>query len=355
MSSLIFALSLCCTTAPAASPATPSARIEMDLSLETGSPPTTARQWYERLTELKVDNLRLRAAGAAVEPAIATSGTAAGPVYKVTAMINRAGELLVPGGRFRAADRGRLSQWLDTLRQEGPERAAGAPRLPFGLSTEQFAAVRKDLARPVSFATKDVAAIDFANRLSRSLAYRLAPATSATAALRNAPVIDVDLAGMASGTALAFVLDRAGLAFSPGLDAKREPFYAISAKIAEGEAWPIGHKPERAERHVLPALFEMADVELKDVELPRVLAAVGQQVQAPVLVDTAGLAREKIDLAALRASLPAKRSMYEIVLGKILVPNLLTHELRVDEADKPFLWITPARQPAAQRSKDAKR
>ena len=101
----------------------------------------------------------------------------------------------------------------------------------------------------------------------------------------------------------------------------------------------------------MPTLFDNVDVELKEVELPRVLAAVREHVPVPILIDHAALAQDKIDLAKIKMSLPAKRSMYDLVLRKVLVPNRLAHEVLVDDAGKPFLWITTPRRFAALEAK----
>ncbi len=117
----------------------------------------------------------------------------------------------------------------------------------------------------------------------------------------------------------------------------------------------MGWPTTEPRRDLVPALFDTVDVELDKVELPRVLAAVQEHVQVPILVDTAALADEKIDPALLKVTLPAKRTMYEIVLRKVLVPQKISHEVRVDEAKKPFLWISSARKVSLVKSQEAAR
>ena len=74
------------------------------------------------------------------------------PIYIVTGIITSRNEILLPGARFRRGDVARLAAWLKDLADNGP--AAGRkPKSPYGLSGDDFAKVRKDLATPVGFAT----------------------------------------------------------------------------------------------------------------------------------------------------------------------------------------------------------
>ncbi len=108
-----------------ASTASAAPRVEFELGTAQGFPATSTQRWYELLTELKVDDLRIRTGKAGEEPTIATSGSQANPTYRVTGILTSADELQLPGGKFGVRDRGRLAGWLEKLRNEGPERAAG--------------------------------------------------------------------------------------------------------------------------------------------------------------------------------------------------------------------------------------
>jgi hypothetical protein len=349
----IFAIPLCVVSlaAPAAQAQT-AAKIEIVLATEPGIAPTVPGQWFQLFTELKITSLRVRAAESTDVPAISSAGTAAAPVYKVLGIVNRSGDLLVPGGKFRAADKAGLAEWLKKLRTEGPERAKGAPRLPFGLSKEQFGLVHDDLARPVPFSTLGIKPADFVHRVADLLQYPLSGDAAAAALLDPAEPVDVELRGLSAGTTLAYVLDALGLALVPRLDARRQATYAILPARDKQERWPTGWEGREPRRDLVPSLFDTVDVELTDVELPRILAAVGEHVPAPILVDRAGLANEKINITKIKMSLPAKRTMYDLVLRKVLVPNRLTHEVRVDDGNKPFLWITTPRRASEARPKD---
>ena len=129
---------------------------------------------------------------------------------------------------------------------------------------------------------------------------------ASAAQLDRAGPIEAELRGVSLGTVLAFVLDNQGLALLPRLDKRGQPALTIGSQRQKGERWPVGWPTTEPRRDLVPALFDTVDVELDKVELPRVLAAVQEHVQVPILVDTAALADEKIDPALLKVTLPAR-------------------------------------------------
>jgi hypothetical protein len=52
----------------------------------------------------------------------------------------------------------------------------------------------------------------------------------------------------------------------------------------------------------------------------------------------------ELRLAFIQADVPEKRMTYSQILNKVLLQARLKYELRVDEADKPFLWITTVKR-----------
>ena len=76
------------------------------------------------------------------------------------------------------------------------------------------------------------------------------------------------------------------------------------------------------------------------------LAAIQQRVNLPFLLDHNSLARQNIDATQAIVSFPNRSTLhsYRKILDSILFKAKLKSELRVDEAGKPFLWITTARR-----------
>lgn len=336
MNPIVVGLTLLLSVAGAAQAAP---RVEMVLA-GSGGMPTGTREWYQILLEAGVASLQIRQATGTDTLKIDVAGTTADPVYRVTGMITPRNELVLPGGgRFQVRDRGGVAKWLTTLRNEGPARAQGAPRLAFGFSQEQLVLVSTDLARPVDFATKGLTARQVLERLGQKLAYPLLAAAGVADQLGGEALVD-ELQGVSAGTVLACLLKQHELVLVPQLDSQRRPQYMLQRAADSRESWPIGWPLKKAERDVQPGMFELLNVEIDDIPLAQLLSVIGERLKLPVLVDRAELTAQQIDLATKRVSLPAGQAMYATVLRKTLFTARLKYELKQDDAEHPILWIT---------------
>ncbi|HXT58723.1 MAG TPA: hypothetical protein VN699_08805 [Pirellulales bacterium] len=315
-------------------------RVEIELATDGNFPATAQQQWYKLLTELKVDDLRIRKAAPDDKAEITVSGTEKIPVYRVRGRLTGNNELIVPGGRFSSRDREGLSRWLTKLRQEGPERAATKEKLPFGLLPKEFAEVHADLAHKVAFSTKGLKLHEAAAKIAGALQIPLAIDKSAAAGLTRAEPIQEELEGVSSGAALAYLLRPAGLVLEPKLDARRKLQYAITRPSADRTPWPIGWPADRPAREILPQLFEQLNVEIDDTPLSETLEAIAERLGSPVLYDHYALARRGIDPEKAKIKLAPAKLAYAIILNKALHQADLKGEWRIDEAGKPLLWVT---------------
>ena len=91
---------------------------------------------------------------------------------------------------------------------------------------------------------------------------------------------------------------------------------------------------------MLPDLFKFHNVSIQDISVGKVLEEVGKRLKAPVLLDRAAIARHGVDLDKTDVTLPSKRTTYGLVLNRALFKAKLKYDLRVDEAGKPFIWVT---------------
>ena len=101
---------------------------------------------------------------------------------------------------------------------------------------------------------------------------------------------------------------------------------------------------EEGRKDVAPGMFEVLNVELDDIPLSQLLGVLGERLKLPMVIDRPALAAQQIDLAK-HVSLPAGQSMYAIVLRKTLFQLRLKYELRADDGDRPFVWITTSIKP----------
>ena len=318
--------------------ANPPANITFELVTKPGLPLTASQQWYKILTSLGVSGLRIRQAIAGDEAGIEQQGTKSAPRYRVVGILAADNVLYLPGGKFKTSDTDRLRKWLARVGDEGPEGVT-EQRAAFGLTPRQLSEIQAVLKRPVRFATAGAAADKVAARIGKDLKLPLVVDAAARRELSAVKLSD-ELHGLSSGTALAVVLRPAGLALLPERPAGGELQLRVVAARAGQEYWPIGWKTKTGADKPLAELFEFLNVEIKETSVAEAIAAIQARVKAPFLFDTAALARHGIDPAAVQADVPEKRMTYSQILGKVLMQARLKYELRVDDADKPFVWIT---------------
>ncbi len=300
-------------------------------------PATAAQQWYQALTNLGISGLRIRSGTAADEMKIDQQGTKAAPAYKVTGILAADNMLHVPGGKFGVRDTGQLRKWLENLGDAGAEGVT-APRAAFGLTPSQLEQVHRDLQQPVAFSTAGKPANEVARQLTLRLQIPPAVDPGAAAALARVTIED-ELQGLSSGTALAAVLRPAGLVLAPRRERGGELEYHIGRPSAGQEVWPVGWKPEKRASDQVPALFELVNVEITDTPVSDAAGAIAGRLKVPFVFDRNAMALHGANPAAA-AEVPAKQMSYSQVLSKVLFPAGLRYELRVDENDKPFVWVT---------------
>ena len=86
-------------------------------------------------------------------------------------------------------------------------------------------------------------------------------------------------------------------------------------------------------------MYEFLNANVQGVAITEVLKAVGGRPKMPVLMDHNAL-RAARGGAGEGDQVPQSRTTYSILLRKALFQARLKHEVRMDEAGTPFLWIT---------------
>ncbi|MEK6235062.1 MAG: hypothetical protein N2C14_10140, partial [Planctomycetales bacterium] len=103
--------------------------------------------------------------------------------------------------------------------------------------------------------------------------------------------------------------------------------------------WPIGWTPKKKRSEAMPVLMEFLNVEIEPTPLIEVVGILKQHLKTPILIDFNAVVKHEIDLQK-KVSFPSKRTYYDRILRTLLSQAKLVREIRVDEADKPFVWIT---------------
>ncbi len=308
-------------------------RVSMEIAAESGLPIDAAQRWSQALANLGIDGVRIRAASPSDAPAITKQGAG----FQVVGVLGSDNVLYVPGGKFKMNDAGAMKQWLARLRDGGAEGVTQS-RSAFGLLPSQLEQVTNDLKRPVVAVSPNASIRDAVQQIAATLSIPLQVDASSRDALDRVKVAD-DVNGLSGGTALAILLRPAGLAFAPERDDGKIQYRV--RKTARGEQfWPIGWKPEKRASEVLPRLFEFLNVEITAIPVSQAVEAIQARLEVPVFYDRNAMALHGIDPARTPAELPSKRISYSQTLNRLLSQAKLKYELRVDEAEKPFLWIT---------------
>jgi hypothetical protein len=292
------------------------------------------QEWSRALAAAGVQKFRLRGGQDGDKTGIEIGGTEKMPVYKVTALLLPGDVLAVPGARFRRGDCKQLAAWLDDLAKRGPpekrERVSA-----FGLTGSQLAKVNADLSKVVGFTTKGMTRADAVQKITGQLGLTLAIDGKLT---DGDDKIEEELSGLSCGTALACILRPIGFCMVPH-ESGETLAYTVKKAELDKEVWPIGWPAENGPK-VLPSIYELHNVNISNVAAEKVLSAIGKQLNVPVLYDHNAMARHGIELDKAFLTHPQAKTSYSIALRKMLGKAGLKFELRVDEAGKPFLWVS---------------
>lgn len=178
-----------------------------------------------------------------------------------------------------------------------------------------------------------------AARVAESLAYPLALSDVDKRALATV-ILEDEFQGLAAGTALAAMLRSAGLALTPERPQGGDLHYQVGAAQAGRESWPVGRGPSGKTNEKFPELFEFLNVEIQDIPVSEALEAIALRLKVPFIYDRNAMSLYDIDPSKSQADVPSKRMTYSLILKRVLSQAKMKFDPRVDDADKPFLWIT---------------
>jgi hypothetical protein len=315
-------------------------RVEMELVMEPGFPTDQARKWMAMLDKAGITGVRIRGGNVGDRVQVEPIGSAQRPSYKVTGILTLDEKLLLPGGKFTASDVGGIQRWLARLKEGGTEGLT-TKTVAFGLLPQQLLETHEALAGKVSFSTKGKPPRDVVEKLAGNFELKLSIDPSAVKALESSEPVADELQGLSQGTALAAAIRPAGLVLLPVKEGGQVQLRITDSRNAK-EAWPIGWplSSESSPKDAVPELFKLIPVEINDTPLGEALTAIGSRLKVPLVIDYSGLARRRVDLQETKVTLPKSKTSYGRILDRLLFQVRLQYELRLDEANQPFLWIT---------------
>jgi hypothetical protein len=311
----------------------------LELALEPGFQPTILQRWNETLAAAGADNFRLGGGNTLKKIEIETLPAAAGPNYRVLGVITQRGELLVPGGRFTVNDRAAVARWISGIKTSGAPRKPGEKPAPFGMPAAQLDLASHDLSKVVDFTTAGITPIELLTKLGNKLSYQVTAEQEVAAQLQKSEKIPGELKGLACGTVASAVLRRDGYSLVPKLSTAGRLEYVVEKARDGQDVWPVGWSPERPLPELIPDLFTLRNVQIDGNPASQVLQIIADRVKLPMIFDEQSLLLKKIDPAKAMVKIPDSKINYEGVLDRVLFQAGLKHEVRLDDAGKPFLWI----------------
>lgn len=319
-------------------PAAAQVPVSLELVSASGLSPETQQNWFQALNRVGFTDLRVRSARPGDAPTVDNRGTPQQPRYVVTGVLTRDNRLQLPGLTVRFGQRQQLTDWLERLRAGGEDAITGDPGA-FGLTARQFEVLHEALRPASGFATKGRPSRDVIRQLLDSIPVHVdVDPAAATAVDTREEVLD-ELQRLSRGTALAAVLRPLGLVVTVTGQGQAAPGLRITRSGAAADTWPIGTAPTGSPDKTAPGLFKFLNVEIHDRPLAEALGAIEQRLQIPLVFDRNALAKHDIDLQQ-PVNFPAKNTFYKKIVDDLLFQARLRSELRIDDAQHPFVWIT---------------
>ncbi|MCA9266133.1 MAG: hypothetical protein KDA60_19875 [Planctomycetales bacterium] len=315
-------------------------RVRFEIYTDPGVSPLVSQRWLEVFKRYTPTGVRIAAARGSEQPAVERQGD----TYRITGILTSRNQLKVVGGTFDISDTQRFAQWLQDLNQH--TSADAQADYAFGLSAEELVSLHKALAAPLGMNTDQQTIEQLVLEFERRLAYSLHVSPAARRTLRSGIQCQGEFGQLSQGTGMAAVLQVADLVMVPKSEAGKLHL-EVRPREAGQECWPVGWPTEETPRKLAPKLLDSLEVEIAPVALSETLAALESRIGVPFVFDRPALKKRQIDPAQVMVEQPESKLHYARLLSRVLYQAQLKYELRVDEAGKGLIWLTPI--PAAIR------
>ena len=340
-------------------------RIDLEIFCDGPLQPMAAQEWGAALNKGGFQSVQLRAGDES--DALDILDTGAG--WRVYGMLTKDGKILLPGGTsFRKGQIRDMKPYLEQKIQQMQAKAtnsgqnasgtasgnassgtasgntSGGETTEYGITAQQLEQAFKVLAQPVGFETKGQNRKKVLHGITKSLDARAAIPPEILDALDKNDLVQEELKDVSKGTALAYVLRYIGYCFTLEPPRKTQIRQDFTVRISTGEnatskTFPIGHVPEKH----LPSLSERFTANIDGASLGKILQAMSQRLNLPILYDYNSMAGAGIDPATIIVKQRPVKISYDNLFDMLLGHADLQKELRIDEAGNPFLWITTKR------------
>jgi hypothetical protein len=317
--------------------------VQLELITQPGLPVDAPQRWISMMKDMGLSNVRIRSGEQGDKTEVRKLGTDERPHYSVTGIITAGNVLRLPGATIRLGDKSALSNWIAKL-QDGGDDGVRAKKVAYGLTAKEMVAVHDAVKGVIDFDTKGEPSGEIIKKIVRQIDIKVELDSSAADAPKSDEPVADELNGLSYGTALAAVLRPLGMVFIPERKLGEKLHLRISDSKGIEKPWPVGWDPPESPGRLWPDYLKQTNAEITDYVLADALAAIQQRVKLPMVFDYNNLARQRIDLQTKVSTKKKGKKSYAAVVDEILYQAHLSAEMRIDEAEKPFLWITTNRQ-----------
>ncbi len=320
------------------------AGLEIELTTAPDAPLAAQRSWHDFLASLPDCSVRLRPVRRSDGPRQEVRQAGSKTVVWVLALINARGELRTPDARFAPGDRDAARNWVKRVQDQADSPDPGGD--PSG-GHPGGDRLRATVSAPLTESTQGKPRWDCFDRLLERFDQPVVIDPAAQVMIRRGrddatDLVADELRGLALGTALALLLEPAELGLRAPGPAGLSNTWVVSPGTVGDDRWPLGYEPEGSGRSDAPKLFEFFDVDLPSGTLESALAWFSARTELPIVVDRRALAERSVVPSEILVSLPPKRTAYVMALKGVLRPSRLTGKLRLDDAGRPWIWVTLA-------------
>ncbi|MCA9058163.1 MAG: hypothetical protein KDA85_06675 [Planctomycetaceae bacterium] len=279
-------------------------------------------------------------------------------VVHVVGGLDRDGTISIGDQKFRITEMEQLKALLEEYARWG----ASGPlkeRPHWGLDEEQLRTMMNQLNAPVGRPVELQSALTAADSIELPAQFRLTFTPAARARLAEFPpdpnAGSIEMNGLSKGTALALALAQFGLGFRPIMAPNGQVELQVDTGTEASNLWPIGWTSQESITTVVPSYSRNIDIDdLDNVAVTGLLQIIAERMKVPHYYSANELQAAGIDVESLTYS----RKKSSISPFRLLTLVAATHkmgiDLRVDEAGKPFLWVTTSKESMAFRHRFAR-
>lgn len=300
--------------------------------------PSGGIAWLKELRENGCQRTTMRVRKSTDQLGIRISGS--DKSTKIVVLEVQGGQLVTPSGRLRITEKRKIKAWVDSLRyppeEPKPEMAA------FGLNEVELVAVHLKMNRPVKSSTLGKKAEEIILEIRKSIPFPLKLGQSQIQQILEEEVPEIQLKGVSSGTALASFLRPYGLVFYPKKSPNGRVTLIVETSGKAKEYWPVGWPARGLPIQRAPKIFEVYSPAPAIKTIEKAMFDISESSGVPILMDHNTLLPSGFDSTERKSIFKGKKTDYRSAVGLWWKKNKRKPiiEIRLDEAEHPFLWIS---------------